>query len=444
MVPLPKKTGISEGYFRPGDGIIHMVDGPGIDRGGINWNGVCYRVMGSKLVRVNSNWTITIIGDVGGTESERVSMDYSFAYLAIASGNRLWLFNGTTLAQVTDGDLGSVIDVQWVDGYFMTTDGTSLVVTELNDPFSVNPLKYGSAETDPDPIVSILKIRNEIYAIGRYTIEVFSNIGGELFPFGRIPGAQVQRGAIGTHACVFWNETIAFLGSGKNEAPGVYAVSSSVATKISSREIDQILLNYTEAELSQAILESKITSGLKQLYIHLPDRTLIFDAGASQITEGPCWYYASTSLVGFAQYRARNFVWCYNQWIVSDPQSPALGIFTDTLSSHWGEKIGWEFQTSIMFNETRGMIFHELELISLNGRSQIGADSSIWTSYSGDGETWSIEKVAQAGTQGNRSKRILWLGNGYSGDWRIQKFRGTSDAFLSVARLEVRLEPLKV
>lgn len=444
MVPLPKKTGISEGYFRPGDGIIHMNDGPGIDRGGINWNGVCYRVMGSKLVRVDENFVITVIGDVGGTADDRVSMDYSVEWLAIASDKKLWLYNGTQLAQVTDTDIGDVLDVLFIDGYFMTTDGTYLVVTELNDPFAVNPLKYGSAETDPDPIVGILKVRNEAYAIGRHTIEVFSNVGGSLFPFSRIPGAQVQRGAIGTHACCFWNETIAFLGSGRNEAPAVYAVSSGAAQKISSREIDQNLLEYTEEELSTAILESRINAGLRQLYIHLPNRTLIFDAGASQITEAPAWYYATTSIVGFAQYRARNLVWCYNQWIVGDPQSSALGILTETLSSHWGQKIGWEFQTSIIFNETRGMIFHELELITLNGRSKIGVDSSIWTSYSGDGETWSVEKVAKAGTQGNRAKRIIWLGNGYSGDWRVQKFRGTSDAFLSVARLEVRLEPLKV
>jgi hypothetical protein len=333
--------------------------------------------------------------------------------------------------------------VQFIDGYFMTTDGIFLVVTELNDPFSVNPLKYGSAETDPDPIVGILQVRNEIYAMGRHTIEVFSNIGGELFPFGRIPGAQVQRGAIGTHACCFWNETIAFLGSGRNEAPAVYAVASGVAQKLSTREIDQQLALYTEEQLSLAVLEAKVSLGLKQLYIHLPDRTLIFDAGASQITEGPCWYYATTSLIGFQQYRARNMVWCYNQWIVADPQTPALGIFSDTLASHWGQVIGWEFNTSIIFNESRGVLFHELELVVLNGRSELGIDSTVWTSYSVDGETWSVEKGARVGRQGDRRKNITWLRNGYARDWRIQKFRGTSDAFLTVARLDMRVEPLK-
>jgi hypothetical protein len=150
MVPVPKQSGISAGFLRPGDGIVANGTGPGIDRGGINWNGVCYRVMGTKLVTVASNGAVTVLGDVGGPVNTLVTMDYSFDRLAIASGGRLYYWNGA-LTQVTDPDLGVVLDVVWVDGYFMTTDGTSLVVTELSDPTQVNPLKYGSSEVDPTP-----------------------------------------------------------------------------------------------------------------------------------------------------------------------------------------------------------------------------------------------------------------------------------------------------
>ncbi len=87
-----------------------------------------------------------------------------------------------------------------MDGYFLSTDGEFLIVTELNDPTQVNPLKYGSSEADPDPVNAVLKLRNEVYAINRNTIEVFDNAGGDLFPFQRIEGAQIQKGAIGTFA----------------------------------------------------------------------------------------------------------------------------------------------------------------------------------------------------------------------------------------------------
>lgn len=273
MVPVPKGNGISEGFLRPADGLVANGTGPGIDRGGINWNNVCYRVMGSKFCSVSSTGVVTVIGDVGN-DGKDVSMDYSFDLLAIASNGNLFYYDGTTVTQVTDPDLGVVLDVVWVDGYFMTTDGEFLVVTDLSNPYAVNPLKYGSAEADPDPIVALLKLRNEVYALNRNTIEVLDNVGGDLFPFQRIEGAQIEKGATGTHACCIFMETCAFLGSGWNEAPGIYLGVNANAQKISTQEIDEILLNYTEAQLANVNMEMRNDRAHQHLYVHLPDRTL--------------------------------------------------------------------------------------------------------------------------------------------------------------------------
>jgi hypothetical protein len=443
MVPVILQSGISDGYFRPADGIVSLGTGPGIDRGGIEWEGLLYRVMGTKLVSISSTNVVTVIGDVGGTG--QVTFDYSFDYLAVASGGKLYLYRPSTgLQQVTDPDLGTVVDVVWVDGYFMTTDGEFLIVTELNDPFSVNPLKYGSAEADPDPVVALLKVRNEVYALNRHTIEVFDNVGGSLFPFQRVEGAQVQRGAIGTHACCLFMESIAFIGGGRNEAPAVWLISGSNAQKISTREIDLVLEEFTETQLSNVLVESRVDKGFRHLYIHLPDRTLVFDAEATTRAGGPVWFTLTSSLVGNSLYRARNLVWVYNKWVVGDPSSVSFGYLSDTLSSHWGVLNGWEFATIILYNESRGLIFHEMELIALTGNSIFGTDPSIWTSHTEDGLTWSQERVCKAGVTGVRGKRLSWLQQGRMRQWRAQKFRGTSDAQLSVARLEARIEPLAV
>ena len=63
-------------------------------------------------------------------------------------------------------------------------------------------------------------------------------------------------------------------------------------------------------------------------------------------------------------------------------------------------------------------------------------------SYSNDGETWSNERSVNAGKQGYRDKRLAWFQMGSMNLWRIQKVRGTSDAHLSIARLEAEMEPL--
>lgn len=441
LIPVPKESGISAGFLRPADGIVANGSGPGIDRGGINWDGVCYRVMGTKLVTVASDGTVTVLGDVGGPVNTLVTMDYSFDRLAIASGGRLYYWNGT-LTQVTDPDLGVVLDVVWIDGYFMTTDGEFLVVTELSDPTQVNPLKYGSSEVDPDPIVAILKLRNEIYALNRNTIEVFDNVGGEFFPFQRIDGAQIQKGVIGTQGCCVYLENIAFLGSGRNESPAIYVGSNAQAQKISTQEVDEILLQYSEDQLVGVKLEARNDKSHQFLYVHLPDRTLVYDAAASTELKTPVWFTLSSSIDGFRQYRARNFVWAYDKWLVGDPHSSQIGYFVDDISTHWGQIIRWEFGTIIVYNEGKGAIFNKLELVSLTGRVALGIDPIISTSYSVDGLSWSQDRPIRVGTIGNTQKRLAWFQQGHMRNWRIQRFRGDSQSHLSFVRLEAQLEPL--
>jgi hypothetical protein len=442
LIPVPKQSGISNGYLRPADGLVKNGEGPGVNRGGIERDGVCYRVMGTKLCSIAADGAVTVLGDVGGTDDNLVTLDYSFDLLAIASGGKLFYWDGTSVNQVTDPDLGLVLDVVWVDGYFMTTDGEFIIVTELLDPYAVNPLKYGSSEIDPDPVVALVKLRNEIYALNRHTIEVFDNVGGNLFPFQRNEGAQIQKGCIGTQACCVFVQTIAFLGSGRNESPGIFLGVNAQASKISTMEVDEILTNYTEVQLATVKLEARNDRNHQHLYVHLPNQTLVYDYTATEATNIPVWFILSTSTTGLSQYKARDIVWCYDKWLIGDPTSSTIGYFQNSIGSHYDEKVGWEFSTNIVYNEGRGAIFHELELVALTGRVAFGSDPVISTSYSVDGQTWSQSRSIRAGKQGNRSKRLVWFQQGSMTNWRIQRFTGESDAHISFARLEAQLEPL--
>jgi hypothetical protein len=440
-IPVPKQTGIAQGYLRPADGLELFATGPGVDRGGFNWNGVLHRVMGSKLCRVTSAGAVTVLGDVGGS-TERVTIHNGPDYLSIWSAGSLYYWDGATLARVTDPDLGSVIDGVWIAGYNLSTDGTYLIVTELADKMAVNPLKYGTAESDPDPILAVDKLLNEAYALGRYTIEAFDNVGGANFPFQRIEGAQVPRGIIGTHAYAKFASTFAFIGSARDEPPAVYAMAPGDTNKLSTREIDQILQRYTEAELSRCVVESKVDKGHNWLMLHLPDTCWVYDLAASKAVQEPVWFELNSAVVGLATYRARGLVWCYDRWIAGDPTGVTLGTFTESVSTHYGDVIGWDFGTMAIYNEGRGAAVSSIELVSLPGRVAFGTDPVIWTSYSEDGETWSLEKSVKAGKQGDRAKRICWRRQGMMKNYRFQKFRGTSDAHVTFARLEMEIEPL--
>lgn len=443
LVPVPKGSGVSQEYLRPADGLIQNGTGPGVDRGGIEWNGVCYRVMGSKLVTVSSAGTVTVLGDVGD-DGEYATLDYSFDLLGIASNGNLFFWDPatSTLTQNTDPDLGLVLDVVWVDGYWMTTDGEFLVVTDLTNPLAVNPLKYGSSEVDPDPVNALWKIRNEVYAVNRHTIEVFDKVGGDFFPFQPIDGAQVEKGCVGTHACCVFAETLTLLGGGFNEAPGIYMCTNANAMKISTQEIDDILLQYSEAQLALCKMEARNDRTHNHLYLHLPDRTLVYDLVASEATKQQIWFTLTSTTVGFARYKAQSFVWCFDRWNIGDPTSAAVGYTTRDIGTHYGAAARWEFGTLMLYNAGNGAVLHELELVALTGRVALGVNPQISTSYSLDGVSWGQDRFINVGTLGNTLRRLVWWRQGIMRNFRMQRFRGDTSAHISFLRLEAQVEPL--
>jgi hypothetical protein len=443
LMPVPKVSGISNGFLRPGDGIVANGTGPGVDRGGINWNGDVYRVMGTKLVEISSTGAVTILGDVGS--GGLVTFDYSFDELAVASDGRIYFWNGTTLTQGSYSlvTIGPIIDFCFIDGRFMLTDGERLFLTDIGNPLVIGAFAFEEPIADPDPVTSLLRLRNEVYAINRFTMEVYDNLGTAVpFPFGTISGAQVQKGCVGVQACCIYLDQIAFLGSGRNEAPGIYTAASATTQKISTQEIDNILLDYTEAQLSLVKIEARNDKNHEHLYVHLPNQTLVYDASASQALQTPVWFILVSTLTGLAQYRARNMVWAYDKWLVGDPQSNSIGYLVQDIGSHWGQQVYWEFGTLIVYNESNGAIFNELELVSLTGSVALGKNPQISTSYSLDGKSYSQERSISVGTIGNTKKRLAWFQQGHMRNWRIQRFRGDSDAHVSFVRLEAQIEAL--
>ena len=237
-------------------------------------------------------------------------------------------------------------------------------------------------------------------------------------------------------------EAIAFVGSGRNEQPSVYIGANGRATKIATKEIDNILELYTEIQLRGIKVEARNEKTSQFLYIHLPDRTLVYDMALSQVAQQPAWHVLSSGVNELSQYRAKHFVYAYNKWLVGDTVNYDVGYMTSLTGEHWDTVVTWEFGTSILYNEGNGAIFQQLELVSLTGRVANGKDPRISTSYSKDGVTWSQDKYINVGSIGDRTKRLVWFMNGFMRLFRIQRFRGDSSAHITFARLEATLEPL--
>jgi Phage stabilisation protein len=440
--PVMIDSGLSQGYLRPAPGIVAFGPGsPGaIDRGGIFWNGVCYRVLGSSFCSVANDGAITVLGDVG-LASAPCAFDYSFDRLAISSDGRLYYWDGATLAQVTDVDLGLCNDAIFIAGYFMSTDGEFIVVTELNDPFAVNPLKYGSAELDPDPIQALMRLRGEAIALGRFTTQVFQNVGGNGFPFRNVPSAAIQRGAVGRDAVCYFLETIAFVGSDRNEALGVYIAGAGTSEKLSTREVDDALAALTDFEAASIEMESRVERNEQRLLVHLPTFTFVYHQTASRIAGSPIWTRMASGALFNQPYRGRRAVLFNGDWIVGDADGN-LGRLSYAVSSHFGEVTGWQFDTALISNPEGRAIVHDTTLRGMLGEAPFGADPVAFRSWTIDGRTWSQERAASTGAAGNRGVMLQWRYPVRVDDWLGLRFRGADTGMATFAALDARVSPL--
>lgn len=439
LIPVPKDSGVSKGYLRFAPGLTQLGTGPGLDRGAIVMDDACWRVMGSELIKVGATGVVTTIGSVSGTD--QVCMDYSTDYLCVVASGRAYLCSAA-VTQVTDTDLGSPIDVVWVDGYFMFTDGAYIYVTNLADPFSIDPTKYASSEIDPDRITGLLKFRNEVYVLNRYTIEVFDNIGGTGFPFSRVSGGLIPKGCVGVRAKVLYGDSFAWVGSGRNEPCSVYVANGGSAVKIATREVEARLAAYSEAELAGVCIEAKADRMHQHLIIHLPNETLVYDAAASVAMEESVWFFLSTGASGINPYRARNPVWCYGKWIVGDSDDARIGVVDEAVVTQYDEIAGWQFDTMLLYHEGNGAQVHELELVGTTGRAALGETPTVFHSYTVDGLTWSDERQTSMGTRGDTQHRVIFRRRGKMRNYRGERFRGANKTPISWMRLQARLEGL--
>lgn len=441
-MPVHKKTGYSDGYLRTCDGITLFGVLPARDRGGVEWNGVLYRASGNFLVRIDAGGTTTTLGEIGDNSKDAI-FTYSFDRLGIASNGILWYYQPSTgVTHVTDPDIGVVNDVLWMDGYFIVTDGVTIAVTELADPYSVNPLKYGSAEESPDAIYKLLKVSGQLVAVGGLTCEFFQNVGGSLFPFQRAPNALIERGTVGTYAACLYNQTFAFVGKGLNEAPAVYMAGPGSTVKVSTREIDILLGEIPAAQLLALKIEAIVEKHQQKLYIHTPTQALVYDINATSEFGLPIWFRLNSGNSGEYPYRCRNFVRVYDRWVCGDTQEQQTGYTSGAVTSQFDAIVPFQFDTTFGFNEGRGAIFHQVEMTHKPGAP--GADAVYYHQYSDDGRTFSMLRRSTEVSAGQALERAIWYQCGLMRSARVLRFMGRNSVPDSFGALNALVEPLAI
>lgn len=428
----------SEGYLINQPGLVEFGETTGTDRGGYYSTrfSTHFRITGTDLLSIDSEGNTTILGTIPG--SLQVQMAESFNNFAVLASGRLFYYNPNDgFREITDPNLGSPIDICFIAGYFFFTDGENLYHTTISDEEVINPLDFATAELSPDPTIAVNRTaENQVLVADRHTLSWFYVSGGENFAFTPINGKSVKAGPVATQLIAEIKGSWFMVGGRKEESIFIYQIAGGGISKISTREIDKILSEYTEEELKTASIEARAQDGYYFLHINLPNDTLLFNLTIAE-SLGPqyAWTKLKSSVVGGSGWVGINGVFDpkIGMWIYGDRTASRVGVLDKSVSTQYGEKQEFLFYTPFVYLD--GKSVNQVELKTISGFSNTKQTVSL--SITMDGQTYGKEYFSTYSEKNNRNLRFELRRIGSSDDYMGFKVRAVTDALLNFGAMEL-------
>lgn len=406
--------------LRQPSGISQVIDtGLGSCRGGHVMAGIRYFINGTTLVSLNAADVVTNHGTIAGAARIQ-SADNGTSLVIVVPGLAAYVFDNTssTLTEIVDPDFQTSDTVSFYRGFFVftTTDGSQLFVSNLNQPLVFDALDFGSAEGDPDRIVTQIVDHDELSIIGAETTEVFRNVGGAGFPLQIISGAFTQKGAHSKYGVVKFDNTYLFIGGGENELTSIWRqASSSQAVKVSDDAIDSEIQKFTAEEIAEAFTMSFSKKG--QFFAvftfnstRIPSRTFVYNGTASALAGNSVWFEFQTGLTD-ASWRVNTILKANGKLYVGDAIDGRIGLLDDSVFTEYGNTIMRQ-ATFQPFSQNGTTLFAgELEATFESGVGLTlgqGSDPKVIYEFTDNNRVWSNEFVRSIGPIGEYGHETVW------------------------------------
>lgn len=411
LYAVPKQVRGDSSYLISHDGLKLLANftesfGFQRDRGGFynERQGKHFRVINSALVILEPTGSIVKVIDIPGVE--QASFSYSFNSTLIVCENRgLRYLDDDTIVEYTDPDFRSAIDCTWTGGYYVFTDGEYLFHSDIDDEAAIDSLQYATAEISPDGTLGLLTTQDDLLMVfGRYTIQYFYNAANAQFAFTNIAQKAINAGIVGTYAKTSLLGDVFILGGRKNESPSFYIVGGGDIKPIATRTIDKIIAQYTDAELSGTVLESRVDERMAFMIARLERHTLVFNYTYAQAAGlDNAWSVLSTGVDNGIWLGANGvFDPVIRKWVYGSSSSGKVFTLDKTDAAHDDAEVESEFQTPLIPITAR---VNKIELNTVTGYSI--APQSVFFSISKNAAIQENEWVKMLPLQGDYGGRYI-------------------------------------
>lgn len=153
-------------------------------------------VSGTSIYKTDFVTAPILVGSLPGTDLPQFSEAYGTIF--VIRGGLLYRTDGATVTAVSVPDGQLVSSLASLNGYLLLSikDSQKFYWIEPGD-VTIDPLNFASAERNPDYIIAIKVISDEVWFVGRSGPEVWSATGDLAAPFQRINGRVYSEGCHG-------------------------------------------------------------------------------------------------------------------------------------------------------------------------------------------------------------------------------------------------------
>lgn len=279
-----------------GKSMVSMLPTPGLNvvtssgSGPCRGNGIifannAYLVINMALFEFNGA-TLTSVGTLN-TISSRAYMAENGTQLMVVDGSDGWIYDGSTFAQITDGDFPDATQVKYIDSYFVVnSSGTGrFYISGINDGTSWGGLDFATAQRSPDNIVALEVIHRELWLFGTASTEVWYNSGASDFPFAPVQGGFIEWGCAGANSVAKLDNNLVWLAQKDLGGPVIVKTTGFQPEVISPPSLNYEFSTYSVYSDAFAFSYEKGGHEFYQITFPTANKTWVYDALTKQWNE---------------------------------------------------------------------------------------------------------------------------------------------------------------
>ena len=392
-------------------------DGPirGLYREGGVVAGRIVCLSGSDLYRVEQAGqpgagTATLIGAVEG--AGRMSAEGAPLKVVLTCGTKVYWTDGVTLTQIAIPDNLNINATDTLDQRFIfACDGSNRFYWTGPGDFTVDPLAFASAESQPDILITLKVVDDVLWLVGRLSLEAWVGTGDQDLPYQLIDGRVFGIGCTARDTVVKMNidglDTMAWVGTDRK----VYRLNPD-PVRISDSSVEEML---SRAAPEANYAHHAVWQGHDFYVLHIPgEGTIAYD-----LTTRAGW--VDWESYGYPLFRTGvSAIGPNSQALLGDNTSNQIWEFSEDSITEDGDPVVFEFSGLL---EVTGA---PLTLKNLMVTTQTGSAASpsddplMMAKVSRDhGATFTVLAPQPLARQGNRTADVKWTRLG-----RLQRQEG--------------------